>query len=216
MSTKSPVFVVLMLMLLSGCAVHGPVTERVAQDVWQQHQVSLLALTDWGFDGRVVIGDGRTSTKMALHWQQQQEQFDIRLMSFFGQQQARFQGVNGGPVTLLRPGQPPLQAAGAMLLMQQELGWALPLAGLRYWVVGVPVPGRPADWGVDSLGRLEWLEQDGWRVEFARYQMVAGMAMPRKIRLYHESLRARLVLDSWQLELSPAHDGVVVSPLEAG
>jgi len=207
MSDKFPLFVVLMAVLLSGCAVHGPVADREWQDAWLQRQTSLSGLTEWGFEGRAVINDGRASTKVALHWQQQQGQFEIRLMSFFGQQQARFQGVNDGPVTLFRPGRPSLQAAGSMSLMQQELGWALPLDGLRFWVVGVPVPDRLADWDVDSRGRLAWLEQDGWRIEFASYQMVSGFAMPRKMRLYHASLQVRLVLDRWRVDGSQVLEG---------
>jgi outer membrane lipoprotein LolB len=204
---KFPLFIIVIAVLLSGCAARGPVADGAALDAWQQRKTSLLALVDWGFDGRAVINDGRSSVNMALHWQQEQEQFDIRLMSVFGQQKVRLQGLSDGPVILSRAGQSPREAADVMTLMQQELGWALPLDGLRFWVTGIPVPARAADWAVDSQGRLEWLEQDGWRVEFSSYQTVAGQSMPRKIRLSHASLRARLVLDRWQTH-RPALEGL--------
>jgi outer membrane lipoprotein LolB len=198
--------------LLSACAVRGPVAERESRLVWQQRQVSLLALSDWGVDGRAAIDDGRSSAKVSLRWEQQEQQFDMRLMSFFGQQLARLQGDNGGVVILSQPGQPQQQADSAVLLMQQVLGWSLPLDGLRFWVVGVPVPGRAADWGVDGQGQLEWLEQDGWRVEFAGYQAASGLTLPHKLSLYNGALRARLVLDHWRVT-EPAVSGGLTSSL---
>jgi len=201
------------LLLMSACAVRGPVDGGVRLVEWERHQAALLALKDWGFDGRVVIDDGGDSVRMALRWSQQSRQFDIRLMSFFGQQQARLQGLIDGAVSLSRPNKVVQQADNVVSLMQRELGWDLPVDGLRFWVLGTLVPDVEGDWTIDSQGRLEWLEQNGWRVEFAAYQRVAGLSMPRKIRLYHEGLRARLVLDQWQIDQSSGAAALVMDNL---
>ena len=116
---------------------------------------------------------------------------------------------------LSRPGKPVIQAISATSLMQQELGWTLPVDGLHFWVLGVPVPDVAAEWVVDSQGRLEWLEQDGWRIEFSSYQTVAGLQLARKIRLNNASLRIRLVLDHWLIDHSDQARGMLRTVMES-
>lgn len=188
-----------LLLLLSACAVRGPVDERQGDASWQQRQQSLLGLNEWGFDGRASVNDQHSSASLNLRWRQSAGHYDIRLMSFLGQQQARLQGSGDGSVILSQPGKPTLQATSATSLMQQELGWSLPLDGLNFWLRGIPMPGKAADWRLDENGRLVWLEQDGWRIEFTAYMLVEGLQLVRKIRLYHDSVRIRLVMDHWQI-----------------
>ena len=189
----------LLLVLLSACAVRGPVDEHQRDASWQQHLHSLLSLNDWGFDGRASVIDAHTSASMNLRWRQSEDRFDIRLMSFLGQQQAHLQGEADGSVILSQPGKPSVQASSATSLMRQELGWSLPLDGLNFWLRGIPMPDVAADWRLDESGRLVWLEQDGWRIEFAAYMPVEDLQLVRKIRLYHGPVQIRLVMDHWQI-----------------
>ena len=161
-------------------------------------------LSIWQVDGRTAISSDQGSGKLALRWNQDGAHFDIRLMSFLGQQQARLDGVNGGLTRLLRPDQPPVQADNEDAMMQEALGWSLPLSGLRYWVLGMPQPGFALRKSVDDLGRLIWLEQDGWHIDYTSYQAVDGFSLPRKLRLKHGDLSARLVIDAWSLGQSHA------------
>ena len=96
--------------------------------------------------------------------------------------------------------QAPQTAPSVEALMQEQLGWYVPVAGLRYWLTGRPGPGFIDHREVDLSGRLLRLEQDGWQVAFQRYMSIDEMIeLPRKLELSNPRLRVRLVIDQWQL-----------------
>jgi outer membrane lipoprotein LolB len=85
--------------------------------------------------------------------------------------------------------------------LAEVLGWHLPVEYLRYWVIGIPAPGRAVIKSVDARGRLVELEQDGWRVTYPEYlgaDNVAGEALPRRLVVSDPRLRIRVVVDEWQ------------------
>ena len=60
-------------------------------------------------------------------------------------------------------------------LTQQDSGFDPPLDSLRYWVLGVPEPGHPAQESLDALQRLASLEQDGWQIQYyGSYMSLVG------------------------------------------
>lgn len=192
--------VILMSMLLSACATFGPGNELFSDGGSSQRRVYLQSLTDWQLDGRVAIKSDEGSGKLGIRWQQSADGFAISLMSFLGQQVANIQVDSDGQVSLYRPGQAVVSAANSEVILADEFGWHLPLNGLHYWVRGVPVPEHEGRESHDSAGRLLTLEQDGWSIEYTAYQQVKGVYLPRKMRLTHPLLSARLVLDRWQFD----------------
>jgi outer membrane lipoprotein LolB len=200
MSDLKPFALAGLFLLLGACATYAPVDDAARLRLWHMRQTALHDLMVWQVDGRTAISSEQGSGKLALHWSQDREHFDIRLMTFLGQQQARLLGINGGRTRLLRPSQPPLEADNEDALMQEALGWSLPLAGLRYWLLGLPQPGADMRKALDGQGRPIWLEQDGWHIEYAAYQNVGDLSLPRKLRLSHADLSARLVLDQWSFD----------------
>ena len=79
------------------------------------------------------------------------------------------------------------------------MGAPLPVAELRYWLVGVPAPGLAHQETVGDDGRLAGLEQAGWRLRYSRYAAVGGLALPVRIEIESETARLRLVVSSWRL-----------------
>jgi len=72
-------------------------------------------------------------------------------------------------------------------------GHAMPVSGLRAWIRGQPVPGRPVS-GVqrDSAGHLLAMEQDGWQVQLSDYDGEG----PRRVRLLRQDDQGQ-----WRLQL---------------
>jgi outer membrane lipoprotein LolB len=199
MSALKPISFSVVILLLSACAV-VPVNDPARLHLWQLRQAELQSLSVWRLDGRSAIKSQHGSGELVLNWSQDGERFDIRLMSFLGQQQARLQGIHGGMTELLRQDQPPVRANNEQAMMQEALGWSLPLAGLRYWVLGIGQPDMEPRKALDALGRPIWLEWHGWHVDYQSYQTVDGRSLPRKLRLKHDDLVVRLVLDKWQFQ----------------
>ena len=112
-------------------------------------------------------------------------------------------GLNGGGAQVLR-----LSAAGlvvngapagdaAVAALQAKLGFQLPLAPLRYWLLGVPQPGTPFILVRNADDRAEHLEQDGWSIAYDRYLAAAGDRLPQRLVLTRGDVRVRLIVDRW-------------------
>ncbi len=101
-----------------------------------------------------------------------------------------------------------LSASSVELLMEEQLGWSVPVQGFRYWLIGSPAPGVIDRYSLDEAGRLAELEQSGWQIRYLSYQAVDGLDLPRKLELENPRLRIRLVIDEWQLSRGEPDDVV--------
>ena len=94
-------------------------------------------------------------------------------------------------------------AAGddARRFIEQNLGpeSPLPIAEMRYWLVGAPAPVSPYREAVGAGGSLSGLEQSGWAVSYQRYRAVGSIALPERVEMTTEGLRLRVVISEWHL-----------------
>lgn len=187
-----------------GLAACGTAPEKISavpdMVAWQLHQQQLEQLGDWSFNGRIAVRDVQNDGwNASLRWQQQGDHYDIQLSGALGQGAARIRG-NGGSAVIEAADQPPRVAPNPEALMDEQLGWHVPVRGLKYWLTGRPGPDSFEIQVVDGLGRLSRLEQDGWEVVYSRYEQVDGVELPRKLELSNQQLRVRLVIDQWSLD----------------
>lgn len=187
----------LLVALLGGCAgMHvNPAQQNAA---WHRHAAWVRAQHDWRLSGRIALTIGHRGWTASLRWHQQGGDYRIDVFGPLGRTVAQ---LNGSPqrVTLRTGGSAPRQARSAAALMQAELGWSLPVAGLRYWVRGVPAPGtRPSLMQLDGSGRLAFLIQNGWHIRYLDYNAALGaQALPTRIRLVNGDVRLTLLIDHW-------------------
>src|SRR5258708_10379492 len=102
----------------------------------------------------------------------------------------------------LTPAEPKeYRAADAEALTEQVLGFRLPLAGLADWVRARPAPSRtgdaPAKIQKSSDGRMQNLEQQGWKIEYQEYAEGGAEALPSRLRLTYPGIELRLVISRW-------------------
>jgi outer membrane lipoprotein LolB len=152
--------------------------------------------------GKLAVVDGEQSVSARFLWRQSGEAFRIDLWGPFGQGQMRLEGDRHELVLL--------DGAGAVLtrgsheaVMQQQLGWSLPLAVLPDWVQGRPHPGLPvASLQADDTGRLERFTQLDWAVSLGRYRLPnaagSGRAVPYQVSANRGVYRVRLAISEWQ------------------
>ncbi len=82
-------------------------------------------------------------------------------------------------------------------LVEQLLGWRLPVSGLTDWIEGRPAAGRPARTEGEP-GRLSLIEQDGWLIRIEEYKAPGQprlLTLERPPTTHEQGLRVRLVLE---------------------
>ena len=184
---------------LSACAIHRPPPPDLSAS-WPQRLQALKALNNWSFNGRLGIRAGDESWTATLRWQQHGDQYDIHISAPLGQGAARLHG-NTHNVTIELPDKAPLRAENAEALLHAQLGWSVPVAGMRHWLAGRPDPQLGTEiMELDDMGRLSQLRQAGWNIEYRRYATADQFDLPRKIEMVNGDLRIRLVVDHWQLQ----------------
>lgn len=205
------IVVVAWLGALSSCAVVPPEVSQspTALREFQAREARLGARSQWQAGGRVAVRAEAESFSARLDWRQNGDRYRIVLSNFLGQGLLKLEG-EPGQVELWTADQPPRHASDPEVLLREEAGWSMPLAGLRFWVLGVRRPDSNAELlELDGEGRPLKIVQDGWTVEYDGYQEAVGGAegaegsegedMPRKLTLTSPDVEARLAISRWKL-----------------
>ena len=188
------------LALLSGCAgltSHETLSGQGNPAQWQAHKTQASQLNGWQISGKGGIRSPRESGSATLFWLQRQDYFDIRLAGPMGRGAARLTG-RPGAVSLDAANQGQFQAESAEALLQQQLGWSLPVAHLFWWIRGLPAEDSKSRLTLDSESRLAKLEQDDWQVEYLSYVEQNGYWLPERMKLHGANLDITLVIKDWQ------------------
>ncbi|WP_068829829.1 lipoprotein insertase outer membrane protein LolB [Pseudomonas sp. BMS12] len=189
-----------LITLLAGCA---GLTSREAVEgqgdakLWQAHKAQVAALDGWQINGKVGIRAPKDSGSGTLFWLQRQDYYDIRLSGPLGRGAARLTGREGN-VLLEVANQGRYQAESPEALLEEQLGWRLPISHLLWWVRGLPAPGSKSRVTLDASSHLARLEQDGWQLEYLSYTEQNGYDLPERIKLHGSNLDITLVIKDWQ------------------
>lgn len=158
------------VLALAGCASvkpQGPSTSNAATSVTTQ--------TSRAYEGRFAIqyNDQNGQQRNAygnFSWQESGDTVTLQLRNPLGQTLAV---VTSSPAsaTLELPNRQPLTADNVSTLMQNALGFALPVEGLRYWLQPSPAPTSRAKTEKDpeQPSRLKQITQDGWTIDYVAY-----------------------------------------------
>ena len=188
----------ILLLLLAGCATKPPrEADRAAA-----FEPSALRYAVWQFKGRVSLIKGEQGWHASLNWRESAGRYRLDLSGPLGQGAVRVDG-DGAGVRLQTADGRDYVAQDADALVQSVTGWHFPVAGIRYWVRGVPVPEEQAVINTDRNGRLVHLVQAGWDITYDRFQDLDGRAWPTRLRLSTADISVRLVVDEWTLGDAP-------------
>lgn len=180
----------LCFLLLAGCASTPPAT-HIATRPAQTESVPFV------LSGRIAVKYGDDRSSSGVRWTHHSEADEIILLAPLGQTVARIRSdIQGAALDM------PFKhysAQDADDLTQQVLGWRLPLAGLRYWVLALPAPNGAFDMERDMNGQVALLSQDGWVIRYTRYAAQSPDSLPLHVALQREGLEIRLLIDEWEI-----------------
>lgn len=187
----------LCLCLLSGCTTLTPPPAQNQTLAWQQRLKQLQQLSHWTLQGTAGIRTPENAWSASLFWQQTPTNYALHLFGPLGMNRIQLTG-SAHQVTLMTPSQPAVTAKNPEILLQQTLGWQLPVNHLQYWIRGIPAPGKPAKYTWDNFHHLTQLEQDNWQINYTEYSNSNGIDLPTRISLHHANLQIKLVIRQWQ------------------
>jgi outer membrane lipoprotein LolB len=164
---------------------------------WQQYQASMQPIQSWTVAGLIGIRMPKQAESANFTWQQIHDQFNISLYGPLGLGGTELKGSKQGVSLTTHDGRV-LTADNIEDLMQQNLGWSLPVNGLIYWVKGLPVPGVPAKTEFNQQGLLSDLQQQGWDIHYLDYQQQNGQWRVRKMLCQRQNLTITLIINLWQ------------------
>ncbi|MBB5501903.1 outer membrane lipoprotein LolB [Paraburkholderia sp. MM5384-R2] len=182
---------------LAGCASvkpQGPSTSNAATEVTAQ--------TSRSYQGRFAIqyNDQNGQQRNAygnFSWQETGDTVTLQLRNPLGQTLAI---VTSSPAsaTLELPNRQPLTADNVSTLMENALGFTLPVEGLRYWLQPSPAPTSRAKTEKDpeQPSRLKQITQDGWTIDYVAYADPPATGVKRlDLSRSEPPLDIKLVLD---------------------
>jgi outer membrane lipoprotein LolB len=197
-------------MLLAGCA-----TQRASAPPGGPpdpvRRTALQALASYSLHAQLAASNGSEGFSAQLDWRQQGDAAHAQLRAPLGVGGAELDLAAGGLRYVGSDGRH-FEGPAAEEALARSLGFAPPLASLRYWLLAVPDPSGEAIEQADAQGRPAHLSQSGWQVDYADYQLsaaaVTGTAagsraapqwLPGRVTLQRAPLRLKLRILRWEL-----------------
>ena len=159
-----------------------------------------------GIKGRFSIRYKTDGREESLHggfdWKQTSDYTVITLFSPLGQSMAKIE-VTPQLATFIAPGRAPRSAANAEELIKSELGWTLPVTGLKDWLQGcaIDMQGQPF---VATPESKQVITKDGWQIDYVTWIDGPSMPLPKRIDMIKGSpdsgdvdIHLKLVIDEW-------------------
>jgi outer membrane lipoprotein LolB len=148
---------------------------------------------DFDLGGRIAARYAKEAFTGNLNWRHAATGDDLILSTPFGQGVARIVR-EGDAVELTTSDNKSYRAPDAESLTERTLGFRLPLEGLADWVQGRPSPDSLADVRKGPDGRIQLIEQRGWKIEYQEYEG----GRPYRMRLTYPDVELRLAISQWR------------------
>ncbi|GAB4190142.1 MAG: lipoprotein insertase outer membrane protein LolB [Wenzhouxiangellaceae bacterium] len=181
--------------MLSGCAGQGARPE--AAGAWLEQRAAAFAeIGQWRAHGRMAISDGERggSAGFVLNDNLADE---LRLnLSVTGARWRLLAGPDGAELEGSRT--PTRYASQPEPLVEEALGWYLPVSLMRDWIRGLPAPAG-ARLVFDEAGTLAALEHRQWLIEYQRYRQEGDLQLPQRIVATSGPYQVKLVILGWKL-----------------
>jgi len=210
-------FYLLAILFFTGCAslpeptVISPVAVDDPQVEWQQRQARFSNFQAWHLNGRVSLRSEDDSVILKVNWQQKSQKIFKILLS--GPFSSMLQLSGDGRNVELNDGEKSVYAPDAEILLFEHTSIRMPVNGLRYWMLGLPQPGKLFEaLELDVAGRLVSLQQDDWQVNIKGYQQYGGEVLPAKLMITNHQLKVKFIIDNWTLPSSTSISSTAATP----
>lgn len=157
--------------------------------------------------GRFSIQYKLDGKEESLHgkfgWEQSPDLTVVTLQSPLGQTMAKID-VTPHMATFIAPNRAPLSAPDADELIKSQLGWTLPVSGMKGWLQGCATDSKGKPF-IASPKATQVITQDGWQINYTSWIEGPTIPLPKRIDMTKGSnglrngvdITIKLVIDEW-------------------
>jgi outer membrane lipoprotein LolB len=165
---------------------------------WSTRSAQLKAIHHFESDGVFSLQTQGNVVTAQFHWREHGENYQIQLYGPLGigavsmernENQFLLKNAQGQIFTAKNP----------EVLIQQQLGWTLPVSPLTNWMRGLPGAERVTDMQFDQYHHLIQFHQAGWTIHYNDYMGVSGVDLPHLMELQTPGIKLRLVIRQWDI-----------------
>ncbi|MGB4499470.1 MAG: lipoprotein insertase outer membrane protein LolB [Methylococcaceae bacterium] len=179
------------ILALPACSTLSTTPEIAYQPTTAQNE--LYDLQRWAFEGRIAITGKNDAWSANINWEHTPTEDLIKLSGPLGQGGALIQ-LNASGVTIDQGGGDVKSSTDVENFINQQVGLAVPVNSLRYWVVGLPDKSQTASTIANGF------EQVGWKNQYKTMQPVSSYILPRNMTVTSETVKLKLFIDQWMLD----------------
>lgn len=188
-------------LLLAACAPMqvkqhaGTAADEAAQ---QAREVALGGRAHWSLAAHIGVSNERDSGSGELDWRQDGEAYSFTVRAPVTGKTWKLSGDDGyARLEGIEPN--PIEARDAEKLLQERVGWDVPLAALRAWVLGLRAPAAPARVSYAESGLPARIEQSGWNVEYRDWYTDRDPPLPKRVFAARGATRVKLAIENFDI-----------------
>ena len=186
------------LSLLAGCRTAPPnVIGPGADAPWPQQRAALEKLDRYHVNGRVAVAANGQGFSASLRYRQLPRGSNLALDGPLGVGGMRVV-LDGDDLKIATSRGEQLDGDAARAALELRLGFALPLAELRWWLLGIPAPGDARVNQDSGSGEIHDFTQGGWRVSINTRAAGLGFSLPQRLTAERDGARLKLLVERWR------------------
>lgn len=194
----SRAFLALLTAVLAAACATVPVPQDPRESLYEERLARLGGIGEWILDGRLAVNDGDDGGSGQWRWHYGEGFSRMDFYGALGRGAWRLEVDAAGAELTFADGQRH-RAETVDALVQAEVGWAVPVDSLAWWVRGLAAPGALEQRQLDADGRLSGLTQDGWIIEYGRYAAVGDEHLPVRMTARRAERTVKVAVRKWQL-----------------
>lgn len=197
------------VLVAAGCATVPRPEDTVSDSARAARHESradqVLAFENWALDGKLAISDDKDGGSGRLQWRSGPGLSELDFRGAFGRGAWQLDIRPDLAVLSFANGET-WQSPDVSSLVRDHVGWVVPVDALSWWVRGLAAPGAVEVRHLDEEGRMTFLSQDGWDVDYRKYKEFSGTAMPVRIDARRGEQRVKFIMREWAFPVQSEND----------
>lgn len=182
---------VLFFALLAGCSTTPPLAH---------YPKTQAVLDQWSLSAKFGVKTSQDGGTFTVVWHQHLDGYIIDIHGPLAQGRGRLVKNERG-VTYYASSGETATAADADQLLRREMGLALPVSALQYWLQGKASPWLDTATIVRDQNHFpRTIQQENWTIAYDRFKPVADLVLPFSLKISNpvEQVEAKIIVRQWQ------------------